>query len=185
LYVRNRRQFDHYIAVTSFVFYVCYVVYIFLPVIGPRIYYPEYVHFTLPAESMPSHVPTFPAAVQSGWFYRIMAVVYDHFEAPGAAFPSSHVAIALVTVYFSFRYLRPIRWVHLVMAVLLSFATVYCRYHFVVDVIAGLGTAAVMLPLGNWLYRRLSGHRASPIQSSQREVRGGSINSPPFLRAPR
>jgi membrane-associated phospholipid phosphatase len=160
LYLRNRRHFDHYIAVTSFVFYVCYVIYIFLPVIGPRIYYPEHVHFSLPAHSMPTHVPAFPAAVQSGWFYQIMAFVYDHFEAPGAAFPSSHVAIALVTVYFSFRYLRTIRWVHLLMAVVLSFSTVYCRYHFVVDVIAGVLTAAVMLPLGNWLYRRLSGHEA-------------------------
>ena len=59
-----------------------------------------------------------------------------------------------MTVYFSFRYLRTIRWVHLVLAVLLSFSTVFCRYHFVVDVIAGVLTAAVMLPLGNWLYRR-------------------------------
>ena len=32
------------------------------------------------------------------------------FEAPGAGFPSSHVAVALCTVYFSFRYLRPIRY---------------------------------------------------------------------------
>jgi membrane-associated phospholipid phosphatase len=163
LYLRNRRQFDHYIAVTSFVFYVCYVAYIFMPVIGPRIYYPEFVHFTLPADAMPAHVPIFPAAVESGVFYRIMEFVYDHFEAPGAAFPSSHVAIAVVTVYFSFRYLRTIRWVHLVMAVLLCLSTVYCRYHFVVDVIAGLLTAALMLPLGNWLYWRLG---PKPLESA-------------------
>ena len=65
------------------------------------------------------------------WVYRV-------FEAPGAALPSSHVAVALCTVFFSFRYLRRIRYVHLAVAVLLCLATVYCRYHYVVDVLAGL-----------------------------------------------
>lgn len=156
LYFRKRAEFYHYISVTSFVFYVCYIVYIFLPVAGPRIYYPELAHLTLPADAMPAAVPGFPAAVQSGIFYRIMAVIYDVFESPGAAFPSSHVAVAWVTFYFSFRYLPTIRWPHLVMVILLCFSTVYCRYHFAVDVIAGLVTAALTLPLGNWLYARLS-----------------------------
>jgi membrane-associated phospholipid phosphatase len=155
LFLRQRAQFYHYVSVTSFVFYACYLIYIFLPVVGPRIYYPELSHITLPADQMPAVVPAFPAAVQEGIFYRIMEVIYEHFESPGAAFPSSHVAIAIVTVYFSFLYLPKIRWPHLVVAVLLCLATVYCRYHFAIDVIAGVLMAAVTLPLGNWLYRRL------------------------------
>jgi membrane-associated phospholipid phosphatase len=155
LFLRQRAQFYHYVSVTSFVFYACYLIYIFLPVVGPRIYYPELSHITLPADQMPAVVPAFPAAVQEGIFYRIMEVIYEHFESPGAAFPSSHVAIAIVTVYFSFLYLPKIRWPHLVIVVLLCLATVYCRYHFAIDVIAGVLMAAVTLPLGNWLYRRL------------------------------
>ena len=85
-----------------------------------------------------------------------MKWIYRTFEAPGAAFPSSHVAVALCTVSFSFRYLRPIRYAHLVVAVLLCVSTVYCRYHYVVDVLAGLVTAAVVVPTGNWLYFRFS-----------------------------
>lgn len=168
LFLRNRTQFFHYVSVTSFVFYVCYLTYIFLPVVGPRIYYPDLVDIRLPAEVMPATVPEFPAAVQAGVFYRVMAVLYDHFESPGAAFPSSHVALAWVTVYFSFRYLPMIRWLHLVMAVLLCLATVYCRYHFAVDVLAGGVTAALMLPLGNWLYSRLGGSplgQPSPLRN--------------------
>lgn len=155
LFFRQRAQFYHYISVTSFVFYACYLIYIFLPVVGPQIYYPSLSHITLPADQMPAVVPAFPAAVQEGIFYRIMEVIYEHFESPGAAFPSSHVAIAIVTVYFSFLYLPKIRWPHLVMAVLLSLATVYCRYHFAIDVVAGVLMAAVTLPIGNALYRRL------------------------------
>jgi len=154
LFLRDRRQFYHYVSVVSFVFYVCYLIYIFLPVVGPRIYYRELVDFDLPPDVIPAVVPEFPASVQAGPFFKIMAVIYHNFESPGAAFPSSHVAIALVTVYFSFLYLRKIRWPHLVLAILLCLATVYARYHYAIDVAAGALTTALMLPLGNWLYRK-------------------------------
>jgi membrane-associated phospholipid phosphatase len=86
--------------------------------------------------------------------FGVMAWIYRVFESPGAAFPSSHVAIALCTLYFSFRYLRAIRYLHLVLVVLLCLSTIYCHYHYGVDVLAGLLTAAVLLRLGNWLYSR-------------------------------
>jgi membrane-associated phospholipid phosphatase len=85
-------------------------------------------------------------------FFQIMNWLYRVFEAPGSALPSSHVAVALCTVYFSFRYLRPIRYIHLSVACLLCLSTVYCRYHYLLDVLAGLVTAAILIPLGNWLY---------------------------------
>jgi membrane-associated phospholipid phosphatase len=160
LFLRDRRQFYHYVSVVSFVFYVCYLIYVFLPVVGPRIYYRELVDFDLPPDVIPAVVPVFPASVQAGPFFKIMAVIYHNFESPGAAFPSSHVAIALVTVYFSFLYLRKIRWPHLVLAILLCLSTVYGRYHYAVDIFAGALTTALMLPLGNWLYRKF-GQRAS------------------------
>lgn len=155
LYLRSRPQFFHYVSVVSFVFYVCYTIYIFLPVIGPRTFFREVEGYALPAEiqALASAVG-YPAAVQQGPFYHIMAWIYHHFESPGAAVPSSHVAIALTTLYFSFRYLPRIRWVHLVMVVLLCFSTVYCRYHYAVDVAAGALTATILLPLGEWLYFR-------------------------------
>jgi membrane-associated phospholipid phosphatase len=68
--------------------------------------------------------------------------------------PSSHVAVAVCTVFFSFRYWRSIRFVHLAAATVLCLSTVYCRYHYVLDVLTGLLTAAVLVPAGNWLYYR-------------------------------
>jgi membrane-associated phospholipid phosphatase len=157
LYRRHRPAFVHYISVTSLVFYACYAIYLFLPVAGPRIFYPELVGFSLPPADQPPVVPAFPASVQSGFFYRLMELIYVHFESPGAAFPSSHVAIALVTLRFSFLHLRPIRWLHLVLVVLLCLATVYCRYHYAIDVAAGVLAAAVLLPLADRLYARCDG----------------------------
>lgn len=155
LFLRDRRQFFHCVSVVSFVFYCCYVAYIFLPVSGPRLFFKEVDNFQLPAEWLAlgaSH--PYPPAVEKGVFFRIIAEIYDLFEPPGAAFPSSHVAVALATVTFSFRYLPRIRWVHLVTAILLCFATVYCRFHYAIDVIAGAIAAALLVPLANWLYVR-------------------------------
>jgi membrane-associated phospholipid phosphatase len=161
LLFRNRAGFFHYVSVTSFVFYLCYLCYIFLPVMGPRVFFREIEGYRLP-EAMQdlAGTPSYPAAVRRGPFYQLMGFIYGNFEAPGAAFPSSHVAIAITTLWFSFQYLRSIRYVHLVLVVLLSLATVYCRYHYVVDVLAGALTPALLIPIGDRLYRRFAGPRS-------------------------
>lgn len=158
LYLRERRHFFHYLSVISFVFYVCYALYILLPVVGPRVFRHDVPGYQLPPK-LDALVPNadYPAAVQSGPCFKLMAFIYRVFEAPGAAFPSSHVAIALCTVYFSFRYLQRIRYPHLVVTVLLCLATVYCRYHYAVDVLAGVVTAVVLTPIANRLYFRFAG----------------------------
>ena len=152
LLLRNRRQFAHFISVVSFVLYVCYTIYIFLPVVGPRIVDLNLPGVSLPQAALPAANYDPPPSVQCAFFFRIMGWFYDHFEAAGAAFPSSHVAVAICTVYFSFLYLRRIRHIHLLAAILLCVSTVYGRYHYVVDVVAGIVTAAVLIPLGNRLY---------------------------------
>jgi membrane-associated phospholipid phosphatase len=153
LFVRSRRQFFHYVSVVSFLFYACYLIYIILPVIGSRAFFHQAEGYALPEVIQRLAITdTYPESVQSGVFFHIMKWLYREFEAPGSALPSSHVAVALCTVYFSFRYLRPIRYGHLAIACLLCLSTVYCRYHYLLDVLAGLVTAATLIPLGNWLY---------------------------------
>ncbi len=155
LFVRNRTHFFHYISVVSFIFYVCYLLYIIFPVAGPPVLFWQAGSAQIPAEFVQAAAQApFPPNVTAGPVCRLMAWVYQTFESPGAAIPSSHVAIALTTVYFSFRYLRKLRWPHLVLALLLCLGTVYCRYHYALDVLTGALTAALLVPVGNWLYHR-------------------------------
>jgi len=164
LFLRRREAFFHYVSVLSFVFYVCYLIYIFLPVIGPRVFSRSLGGYTLPPAIQalaPAELFPFPPQVTRGLFFRIMAMIYDVFEAPGAALPSSHVAASICTVWFSFRYRLGIRYVHLVTVVLLCLSTIYCRYHYVIDVLTGLLTVAVLLPLGNRLFSRYHEPRAA------------------------
>ena len=171
LFLRSRRQFFHYLSVISFLFYVCYLIYIFLPVIGSRVFFHQVKGYVLPdATQQLALTDAYPEAVQAGVFFRLMRWVYRVFEAPGAALPSSHVAVALCTVFFSFRYLRRIRYVHLAVALLLCLSTVYCRYHYALDVLAGLVTAAVLIPAGNWLYFKFSRRDLEPETDRQRPL---------------
>lgn len=166
LYLKDRRHFYHYISVVSFVFYICYTLYIILPIIGPRVFFHEIGGYNLPdALQQLASTDVYPEAVKVGVFFRIMAFIYRVFEAPGAALPSSHVAIALTTVYFSFKYLRPIRYVHLVVAILLCLSTMYCRYHYAIDVITGAMTAALLAPVATWFFWKTADPRDSEGQS--------------------
>jgi membrane-associated phospholipid phosphatase len=151
LFIRDRRQFFHYVSVVSFVFYVCYLFYIFFPVIGPRLFFHGLGVHAISPELMATG-PIYPGTVQNGPAFHLMAWIYENFESPGAAFPSSHVAVAITTLVFSFLYLPRIRHIHLVATILLCLSTVYCRYHYGTDVIGGAIMAAVLVPAGNWLY---------------------------------
>jgi membrane-associated phospholipid phosphatase len=170
LLLRDRRQFAHFISVISFMLYVCYLTYIFLPVVGPRIVDLNLPGISLPHDALPATNYAVPKSVERTVFFRIMGWFYDHFESAGAAFPSSHVAVAIGTVYFSFLYLRRIRHIHLLTAILLCVSTVYGRYHYVVDVAAGIVTAAVLIPLGNWLYFKFANRdRVFPADAETHE----------------
>jgi len=153
LYFRKREAFWHYLAVLSFVFYVCFLAFIFLPVAGPPAFYMEIPRF-VDQHRLPYYPLEFPPGAISGPFFHLMAILYRAFESGGGAFPSSHVAAALCVLFFSWRYLPRVRFLILAGTIALSVATVYCRYHYAVDVLAGAATAAVLIPIGEWLYRR-------------------------------
>jgi membrane-associated phospholipid phosphatase len=152
LYFRRRREYYPYIFTISFVFYICYLTYIFVPVMGPHGADSGIVFHGALASVGPRAVP---ATVRSGFFYKLMGVIYEVAEPEGgAAFPSSHVAVALGTLWFTWRYLKRARWLHALAVVMLCTSTVYCGYHYAVDVFGGLAAAAVLVPVGEAIHRR-------------------------------
>lgn len=153
LYFKRREQFWHFLAVLSFLFYVCFLLFIFLPVAGPPAFFMEIPRY-LNQQQLPYYPLEFPPSVTSGPFFHIMKFLYATFESGGGAFPSSHVAAALCVLFLSWRNLPLARYFILAATVALSFATVYCRYHYAVDVLAGAVTAGILIPLGERLYRR-------------------------------
>jgi membrane-associated phospholipid phosphatase len=113
-------------------FYVCYATFAFFPVAGPR--------YMLPLAHN---------AATAAWPARATQQLLDSAGAWGTAFPSSHVAAALVAGLAAVRGWRTLGAVLLAAAVLLALGTVYGQFHYAVDALAGALVAGAV-----WAARR-------------------------------
>ncbi|MBN1533770.1 MAG: phosphatase PAP2 family protein [Spirochaetes bacterium] len=113
-------------------FYIHYLFYIFFPVMGPKYYFMElYVKWY---DRFDGYLIT-----------DFMKGVFNNMDLGGAAFPSSHVAISLVSLGLNFKYNRPLAWAFLPFTMMLYLSTVFLYAHYAVDVIGGLCTGFLCL----------------------------------------
>ncbi|MEO8585707.1 MAG: phosphatase PAP2 family protein [Acidobacteriota bacterium] len=133
------RDFSRYAFTMVFVFFVSYVGYFLVPAVGPR--------FTV------THAGPLPRGAIS----QVIDHTLDWLESNKRdCFPSGHTMVVVAVLLEAARRSKKTFWIFLPFAVGLVMATVYCRYHYVADVLAGLTLAFVTVPLGNALYRRFS-----------------------------
>jgi len=136
-------------------FYLGYISYIFLPAVGPRYAIPDRFQTDLKGIMIWDHVKA----------------MYNDMESINRdCFPSLHTAQALIPLYFAYRFKgllgkgRLLFWLLLPIVISICISTVYLRYHWVVDVIAGAVLAAVSIYLGTILFKRFPwpGDRSNP-----------------------
>ena len=76
--------------------------------------------------------------LEGPFFTKIAQGVVDIAGMHGGCMPSSHVAVALVVLIFSYRYHRTLFFILFPIIITLFVATVYGRFHYISDVLAGL-----------------------------------------------
>lgn len=130
-----------FIFIISLTFFVSYAGYFVVPALGPRTALAQ-LHTLKLEQTLISRT--------------ICRTLEDAETTKQDAFPSGHTMIAAVSVYFALRYTRRLGLILAPVATLLVIATVYCRYHYVSDVLAGLLLAALMPWLGARLYAWLA-----------------------------
>lgn len=147
LYFRDYGQLERASYIIFGSFFVCYSIYLALPVVGPQYYYLAVGTDEIAKGSFPDVGTYFAHSTDAlkapGWdgglFYNLMTLIHNSGERPTAAFPSSHVAIATLVMMMAAR-LRAWRY-FLCLAlpyVFLCLSTVYIMAHYAIDVIAGL-----------------------------------------------
>ena len=140
LYAKDRPAMSEYVFVVMLLVYAACLTYIVLPVVGGR-YDPTIRELT--------------ETYRYGPFTRLMSFIYRRSAHEGAAFPSTHATVSLVVALFSIRRARPLAPLFCVNAALIFAATIYCGYHYVVDIIAALVYVAALYPAGLGLYAAL------------------------------
>ncbi|MFC1500549.1 phosphatase PAP2 family protein, partial [Candidatus Zixiibacteriota bacterium] len=130
LYLRWRRDrtetarlaFRQFLTAVVLLFYVCYLHFLLTPVGGPVFF-----------EGYPGPV----LKLAGGPITRFEQWLFGHGTIVGGAFPSSHVAVAIVVAAFAVRF-RVARWFWAPLSVGLALSTIYNGYHYGVDVIYGM-----------------------------------------------
>jgi membrane-associated phospholipid phosphatase len=145
LFFRGKPE-EFSLAVTTLLlgYYICYIGYIMMPAIGPR--------FTLASLQQ---VPLKGGAILNSVVDTLNILERNQRD----CFPSGHTQTVLISLWFAFKYKRPLFWVYLPITIALIFSTVYLRYHYVIDVVAGVAAAGITLLLGTRLWAWWVGHR--------------------------
>ena len=125
----------HTIFAMAVTFFICYVVFIFYPVAGPR-YLFDLTH----------------NAATEVWQARVAQWILDKGDSWGAAFPSSHVAGAVVATGMALFYSRRLGLLLAPFTAGLILAVVYGQFHYAVEALSGLLLAAGVLAV---MQRRL------------------------------
>ena len=126
-----------------FGFLLSYLAYFFMPAIGPRFSVHEYssIFSELPGLWLTDIIRTI---IDTGDGFRDKAIA-PTLQMHRNCMPSGHTMMTLMNMILAFRFRSKLRWVFFVMGISLIFSTVYLRYHYVVDVIAGIILAFLAL----------------------------------------
>jgi len=133
-----------------FGFLLSYVMYVFMPAIGPRFSVHDYASIStdLPGLWLTDALRTI---IDTGDGFRDKTLD-PALQMHRNCMPSGHTMMTLMNMILAFRYRSKLRWVFLIMGISLIIATVYLRYHYVVDVLAGIILAFVALGLESGIY---------------------------------
>jgi len=138
LWFRNRERFTRYIFTAAACFYFCYLLFILLPAGGPQQFLTDgRIHW------------------DGIVFGPLLTAMLGTLEVDTGAFPSSHVAITLISVLFLWKERGRAKWIATVLFFGLFLATVYGGPHYALDLPAGLAVGFVFVAISNRLYGAL------------------------------
>lgn len=157
----KHQQLDMFARAMAFCFFLSYLAYFAMPAIGPR--------FTL--HDFGSTDAELPGLWLTPWLREIVnigggiAIAQPH---PADVvnrdcMPSGHTMMTIVNIILGFRFHSQFRWLFVVIGGSLIVATVYLRYHYVVDLLVGALLAFATLPLEPVVHRMIQRFQAKVL----------------------
>jgi len=138
--------------VILFGFYLSLIGYLILPAIGPRFTLHDFhtLNQEMPGVFLTNilrDIINFGESIPKG-------ISNPEVVAQRDAFPSGHTIIILLITYLSHKIRSKSFYFYLPYSILMMFSTIYMRYHYVIDLIAGFLIAAFTVYIANLIYKR-------------------------------
>lgn len=132
---RERGKFDYVFFVVIYGFFLSYLGYLTFPAVGPRFTLHDFTatDTELPGVWLAAGIRDFLNAGESIPKGAMNAIAIAQRD----VFPSGHTQMTLIVMFLAWKYKIRIRHVLYLFGSLLVVSTVYLRYHYVVDVLAG------------------------------------------------
>ncbi|PWU04448.1 MAG: hypothetical protein C5B51_16735 [Terriglobia bacterium] len=138
---RRYAEFQYYAFLIAMGFLVSYIGYLIVPARGPRFLLKHLQHMPL----------------QGLWLFNTLQQGLDQLEsAHYDCFPSGHTELTILAWWSARRLSNRLFWLYFAYTLSIIFATVYLRYHYTIDVLAGAAVAAVLLVVTPLVYRYLA-----------------------------
>jgi len=136
---RSRERFREMMCGVLVVTFFGLLGYLLVPAVGPM--YTLRTHYTVPLD-------------QALVVFNRQAEFMDFARIRRDVFPSLHVGISFIVWLYARRNSRRLFWALSPLILSLWVSTVYLRYHYLVDCVAGLVLAPISFLLSNWLFKR-------------------------------
>jgi membrane-associated phospholipid phosphatase len=142
LHFRKDEAFNKFAGYLLFGYYFSYLLYLIIPAIGPRFVLHDFesINIELPGLFLTEYIryiinsgENIPIEILKG-----ISDLNPAFFVNRDCMPSGHTLVTTINMICAFKFKSKFKWVFLVLTILLIISTVYLRYHYVVDIIAGL-----------------------------------------------
>ena len=156
VYMKKRySDFNYSVFILFTGFYLAYILYLIFPAVGPRFFLHNF--YSIEAE-LPGFFLTDLLRVFLNFGESIPAGVtnpQDYVQRD--AMPSLHAVAAILLAYLAKKLKLKSFYFYLPYCILMLIATVYLRYHYVVDLIAGALVAFITVLIGRLVYHTKDG----------------------------
>ncbi|HEV8539245.1 MAG TPA: phosphatase PAP2 family protein [Bacteroidota bacterium] len=154
----DQKKFSYVLFAIMLGFFLSYFGYIAFPAVGPRFTLHNFgsLETELPGLVLTAPIRDFLNAGESIPKGAVNALALAQRD----AFPSGHTQMTLISLYLASHYRLRSRYVLHVCGILLIISTVYLRYHYVIDVVAGVLFAGLTLWISPRLFAWWEGFRA-------------------------
>jgi len=158
-------ELNYSVFVIVYGFLLSYAGYLLFPAIGPRFTLHDFANINnaLPGLFFTPYLREFVNAGESIPFGTINPASVVQRD----AFPSGHTQLTLVVMYLAIKYNIKAKYFLATTGTLLIIATVYLRYHYVIDLIGGIIFMIFTVFSGKYLYLLWENYRIKKLNLSQ------------------